>query len=339
MKLSISAAPSRAAALVAVAARLFLALTVDAPTTHNGAWISAIIAGLLAAPWVLCVQCLRQKKGFAAGLLRAFLSAWVMLDAAVVFGAAARSAGYLALDRAPSLELLLSVGIAVLWCVWRNGDAVGYGGMLWMRVGIALLAVIALLQGRYLRREWLHPLLGNGWQTIIEGGIRGAGGIVAASAVLLLPKDGEARPIRSLGALLGATTAAVVLILLRLMMTPTQLTGGWLTRLDSLLCNGRAPLYLQLPLIVAWFAGLLHLLACEGFAAAGLMQSCIPSLNGKICGALAVAAPLMLSRLEGLSGWYGEISQWSFVAIAALTALALIMPMRSKGGKAACASD
>ena len=45
MRLSIASRPARFAALAAVAARLFLGLTVDAPLTHNGAWLSALIGG------------------------------------------------------------------------------------------------------------------------------------------------------------------------------------------------------------------------------------------------------------------------------------------------------
>ena len=50
-------------------------------------------------------------------------------------------------------------------------------------------------------------------------------------------------------------------------------------RIDALLTNGRAPLYLQLPMLVAWFAGMLHLVAFEALAACGLLKRALPRLN------------------------------------------------------------
>ena len=330
MRLSISAPAARAAALAAVAARLFMGLMVDAPTTHNGAWLCALIGGLLAAPWFLGLSVLKRSHADRKALDCALLVA-TLLDAATVLDAVARSAGYLALDRLPSAALLIPAALAALWCVFRDGDAVGYGAMIWMRVAPALLAVVALLQRRYYRPEWLRPLLGAGWPAIVEGGVRAAGWIIPAASVLALSGgDGDA-PLRSLETLAAAVGAAVLLIALRLMMTPTRLSGGaWLNRLDSLLCNGRAPLYLQLPLIAAWFAGLMHLLACECFAASALLQRLFRPLDGRVCALLAVFAALFISRLEALEGLGAALRGWGYVAVAGLTALSILIPNRQR---------
>ncbi|MBR1821805.1 MAG: hypothetical protein IJ769_09300 [Clostridia bacterium] len=343
MKLSITRGPARAAACTAIAARLLLGLMVEAPVTHNGAWLSAIMGGLLAAPWLLCVQYLRRRSSDNPALLSFVLMALTIWDAAVVLNAVTRSAGYLALDRSPPAVLALPIGLAALWCVYRNGDAVGYGAMLWARIALILLPGIALLQVRYLRSEWLWPLLGSGWQAIFDGAVESAGSIVAAAAVLLLEdekSEGASKQPSPMPMLAGAVATAVAMILLRLMMTPTQLDdGGWVNRLDSLLCNGRAPLYLQLPLIVMWFGGLLHLLACECFAASAFLQQLCAPLTGRLCGLLIVSGVLLLSRFEALVGLRGAVSRWSFAAAGILTALTMLRSAKPKGGLAECAPD
>ena len=328
MKLSISPRSARFAALAAVAARVFLGLSVDAPTTRNGAWLSALLGGLLAAPWVYCVCRFRPKRA----LLTAPLAVLSLLDAAGTFSVVTRSAGYLALDRSPALALLLPTGLALIWCVWRNGDAIGYGAMLWARIAPVLLAITILLQCRYYRPLWLFPLLGNGWPSIIDGGVRAAGWVTAASAVLLVPAEPEERLSAALGAPLGGTAIACALIALQQMMAPTPLSGGWLNRLDTLLCNGRAPLYLQLPMIVLWFAGLFHLLACELFAASALAQQVVPRLSGRVCAVLAAGSALALSRLEALPRINEAVSTWGFIAAGMLTVVLFALE-RWKGGR------
>ena len=331
MTLAISGRPARAAALAAVAARLFLGLVVDAPTTQNGAWLSALIGGALAAPWLIVVSKFRLP-----GMVFFFpLGLWTLADGANVLAAVTRSAGYLALDRSASLVLLVPLGLAILWCVWRNGDAVGYAAMIWARIAPALLLGVALLQWRYFRPEWLRPLLGEGWPAIIEGCVRSAGWIVAASAVLAFPEDdGDGAAI--LPALLGSAIAAA-LMLLQFMLVPTQAGGGWLNRLDALLCNGRTPLYLQLPMIVLWFVGLFHLLACELFAASACLQRLLPKADGRLCALFAVAAALMLSRSNALPARMVAFSGWGFAAVGTATLLSLLTA--KKGGGRPCADS
>ena len=337
MRLMIDRRAARAAALVAVAARVFLGLTVGAPTTHNGAWISALIGALLAAPWFMCLAHIRARRRGTAPL-RALLGAVSLMDAATVLAAVARSAGYLALDRSPTLLLALPAALAALWCVCRNGDAIGYGGMIWLRIGAFMLVGVFLLQGRYLRGAWLWPLLGEGWPAILEGGIRAAGWILTTSSVLLALEQDKAPFTRELGVPFLAVAVSAALILLRLMMTPTPLNGdAWVGRLDSLLCNGRAPLYLQLPMIALWFAGLMHLLACDCFAAAALLQSLLGRLDGRICGFAVISAAVAMSRTVRFGELCAILSRFSYAAIAGATLLTVLIPQ--KGGEAPCAPD
>ena len=340
MRLAISTRAARAAALAAASARVFLGLCVDAPTTRNGAWLSALLGALLAAPWLLCIVRARGKQQRSlAPLLTVALLSVCLLDASAVLSALSRSAGYLTLDRSPALTLALPGALILLWCVLRGGDAIGYAAMLWLRIAIAMLVVVVLLQWRYLRAGWLAPVLGGGWPAIVDGGIRAAGWIVASCAILALPQDAngarDALPV--LAMLGGSTLATTALILLRQMMAPTMAAGDtWLNRLDALLCNGRAPLYLQLPLIALWFAGLAHLLACECWTAAALLSRLSPRLDARLCALAVVAAVLALSRAALPAALYLRFHDWCYAGIGALTALALL-PAKKRGGVAGCA--
>ena len=326
MKLTISGRAAKSAALCAVASRVFLGLVVDMPTTHNGAWLSALLGGLLAAPWLVCARTVRASR-----VAQSLLALYVVLDAASVLSALTRSAGYLALDRASPMLLALPAGVAVLWSVWRGGDAIGYASMIWVRIAALLLVALALLQWQYFRPEWLAPALGNGWTAIADGGIRAAGWIASASAVLAVP-DPEGYPLSVLPPPMGGIWVCALLMTMAGMLTPTTLFGAWLNRLDDLLCNGRAPLYLQLPLIVLWFAGLLHLLVVQCFSAAALLQGSV-GIRGRLCGLFVVAAVLVLSRQEALAALSVFISKWGFVAIGMVSALPVLFV---EGGPPAC---
>ena len=329
MKLTVSERPAHAAVRCAVAARLFLGLAVEMPATRNGAWISALIGGLLAAPWLIC---LRYARNRAAWPLRLSLVLIALPDAANVLAATVRCAGYLALDRASPALLAVPLGLAMLWSVWRCGDAIGYAGMIWARIALPVLLAVALLQGRYLRPAWLAPVLGSGWPSLITGGVHAAGWIVSASAVLAVADNESARP--AYGALACGAAMAAALILLTGMLTPTRTSSAWLIRLDDVLCNGRTPLYLQLPLIALWFAALFHLLASQCFAVAALVKR-MTGLNGKLCGAAAVLAVLGLSRSALLPALADGIANYGFLIVSTCT----VLSMRMKGGRKACGSQ
>lgn len=339
VKLNISASSARAAALAAIVARLFIGLTVDSPASfHNGAWVSVLLGGALSVPWLLGVDLLRQRFRACPGPARLLLMSVVLASSTV--GAAAtladltRSSGYLSLDRCHPLALLIPAGLAALWCVWKGGDAIGYGAMVWARLFGTLMLLVALLQlGRY-RSQWLLPLLGSGWRDIVRGALQSTGHIMAISGILLLPDDAEAAEIgarRLLRMLVAAVCVAAALILLRLMMTPTMTRGQetWLKRLDSLLVNGRAPLYLQLPMIAAWFGGLLHLLVCECFTAAASFQRLSERLDGRLCAFLTVLASVVLSTTLSPAAGFEGFEAWLAVALPACAALALAA-MREK---------
>lgn len=330
MKLSICRRAAHAAALAGIAARVFLGLAVETPGLHNGAWLCALLGAFPAALWLLGLEYIagaRRGNAFRA-LISVFLLAVVLLDSSNVLSAIARSAACLAPERESTVALALPACLAALWCAHKNGDALGYGAMLWARLFPAGLALVVLLQFSHYRPLWLTPVLGSGFSGIADGAMRTAGWVVPSGAVLLIssaPGERRTRPVWVL-ALLASLVAALLLALLS-MMTPMQIRGdSWINRLDALLTNGRAPIYLQLPMVLLWYAGLLHLYACECFAAASLLQRCVPRLGGHICSALCALGSTVLSA----AGAVGDVSGRSFIPAAVLTALAAATAVSGK---------
>ena len=337
MKLTIGDGAARAAAFAAVAARVFMGLSIQVSGSGNGAWLSALLGGLLALPWLLWLGA--RPPAFPP--LMALLSIATVADSAAVLSTIVRSAGFLALDHIPAIGLALPVGLSALWCLRKGGDAIGYGAMLWLRLSPALLLVVVALQAKSYQAAWLWPLLGDGWPSVFVGGLRAAGWIVAASSILLV-RDSPDGPRRH-GSLLYLSLAAVVaalLLALQKLMSPMRLQGDdWVRRLDVLLTNGRAPLYLQLPMIVLWLAGLLHLLACECFASAALLRRVIPAMNDRLCAALALTGAVApaVSLPDVIDGLTGPSALWLYFGAGMTAALGALWSKLTKRGEHPCA--
>ena len=346
MKLEIDRRQARPAACAAIVARCFYGLSVEGGQLHNGAWLCAIAGALLAAPLIQCMRALRGHSGkrVFARLLAAALIVVNVFDCAEILAVAARSAGFLALERSPAWVLTLPVAIAALLAILRGGDAIGSAAAVSLRAAALLVAVVALMQLHALRPRWLFPLLGSGAPALLEGSFKAAGWTGSICGLFLLESD-EANPtvphsVRNYAFLAVAVNLCSVLIALRLMMSPTIRPGAdntWLIRLDTLLTNGRAGLYVQLPMIVMWYAGLLHLVACEGFIASSLLQRLAPGLDGRLCALSSVAAitALSIARPAFLAAANASHA-WIYAVIAVLGALALVEGA-AKGGASPCA--
>lgn len=346
MKLSISRPAAFSAAFVAVATRLFLAFSVDVGPVNTGVLLSTLVGGALTAGWLFALNALRDRADLRGGRfllpLSVILLFAIFVDGCVVLSAIARSAGYLSPEATPAFLFALPAGLTLFWCVSRNGDAVGNGATLWLWLFPALLLLVVLFQARHYRLEWLAPWLGNGPTEIAANGLAAAGWTIPASAILMLSDDakadgeGSSRPFVLIS--LVAVVAALLLFL-RLMMAPAPLGGNsWLQRLDALLTNGRAPLYLQLPMIVMWYAGLFHLLACEGFACAAILQRLTGRGDGRLYAA-TVAAGMGVCALTGIPEAARQAA-WArglFPMAAGMAALGLLGASHGKGGVRKCA--
>lgn len=332
MRLRISAQAARRSAWLAAVTRTFCGLAVSGGL-HNGAWIAALAGSLLAVPILAGLNALMSGRpafrgGPAGRLLMFALAAALLADTAYALGILSDSAVFLAPEDTGALLPLLFAAAALVWVVTRNGDAVGFGAALWLKLLPLLLLPVIALQLPHFRPHWVFPLLGEGPRALAISAVRAAGWMAAAfSASILLcdaPPDRGARGLPR--ALLSCGALAAGLILLRLMMTPAMpgaLGSGWLTRLDALVTNGRAPLYVQLPMVLLWNICLMNLAAFDGFASAALLQRLFPRLDGRICGALAVGAALLIvqrAHPESSAPW-----EWAPAAASASVLLSILL--------------
>ena len=85
-------------------------------------------------------------------------------------------------------------------------------------------------------------------------------------------------------------------------------------------------------MIALWFAGLMHLLACECFAAAALAHRLLPRLPGWACTASVLSVAALLSKSEAAKGLIERCSSWTGAILALCAALAFI-PAREGGAK------
>ncbi len=320
MKLTLSPAAARRAALVAASAHAFCALALDAPALHNGAWPAALLGTLLALPMIAL-----------AGSRRGGLLPYVLLlleggSAALAADWLDSSAAFLALDPVHPLLLLAPPVLAAAWCALRNGDAVGDSASVGLKLSPLLLVPILLIQLPHLRPGWLFPLPGDAAGALLSGALGTAGRIGATFAsAMLLSGEGGASARRWLRDALLAGLIATALLVLRGMMSPmltNPAAAARLGRLDALLTNGRAPLYLQLPMLALWFAALLHALAYHVFAAAALLQRALPALDGRACVAAVALCVLALCGAGGVAALRDRVP--AALPLAALGAALLI---------------
>jgi len=121
------------------------------------------------------------------------------------------------------------------------------------------------------------------------------------------------------------------------MMAPTGLADmPWAYRLDALLTNGRAPLYLQLPMILAFFIAALQLLACECFAASALLQRLFAGIDGRACGAVVILACAGGSLSGYLPMAMAYIAPWIFIVSALMLSVAILLQPCFVGGECRC---
>ena len=362
MKRDLSPAAARNGATLSAVTHLFCALSVDLAAPGNGGGLACLLGTLAAAGAMALIlrhvhspgpsgrgphhseQQHSQKAPSPRGLARtarlresslplrlsAILFCFVLLlvqlaSAALSLGWLGESAAFMSLDGADPTLLLIPPALALLWCVSRGGDAVGRAASVTMKLSPALLVPILIMQIPHLRPDWLFPLPGDSPSALLSGSLRACGAVLAAfvPAWALSGEERDARP--WLGRMLLTGLAAAGLILLRRMMTPTLVGPAAalrLNQLDSLLANGRAPLYLQLPMLTVWFAALLHALAFDGFTAAALLGRALPGLGRRPRAILTAAALFALAA----AGFPRFANPWHVREVQAALILAACLP-------------
>ena len=339
MKLSLSREAAWAAMLLAIIARVFVGVTLEVPF-HNGAWLAVLLGGALAMPVIIGFERLAGLNG-GRQVISFVLLILTLLDGGQTARTIALSASYLALDQISLIWLVVPIYVAVIWCMLHGGDAIGYSAQVWIKAFPFLLIVVLAMQFTSLQPAWLLPLLGSNALGIVRESLRIAGWIVIPSGVLTLaePLSSPDSPRKTAKTVVYSVLTTVVLVILRQMLIPTQLreyANTHVGRLDTFLTNGREPLYLQLPLIIMWFIGTLHVFCLEGFMAAALLQRLISCLNKYVAVVFSVA---MIAILQFLSIHLQliHIAYLPYPLLASALVFQGLMDHFQRGGRSGCA--
>lgn len=334
MKYEFSRQSASAGVCAAIATRLFWGTMLDPSVPMEGTWLSVLLGCAVALPLTLLAMRFRSSKCLSTVLLLILLP-----DAAATMECTAFSESYLAYSHIAVVILLLPLLVASLRCTALGGNALGSSARIWMYVLAFLLAVVIVCQFPRFRPGWLFPLLGSGAGPLLKLSLRSAWWIamLGSAAVLLCQESPRGSRVGACMAIASASAAA--LIALRLMMTPAQA----LTRmdrtmlLDSLLTNGRAPLTLQLPMVLIWFIGMLHLFCFESFLCAALLKRCVKRLPDALCNMLTAACIFAMAALRLYDS--PLLSQIMNMTLPLLLILTVIVAMANhrKDGSAACA--
>lgn len=342
MKFRITDSAAAPLAVLAITARIFYGVVIDMTNLHNAAWLSVLAGGLLAFPLMFAAHRLReacpsspvttlsQRCAPLARALAGVLALLSLYDAAVMARAIANSASYVALNSLPMFYLMLPQLLLCLWCLSTNGDAIGTAAGIWKRVLLALMVVVILLQFSAYRPSWLTPILGPGAADLLDGAVRVAGWISMLTGLLLIAErdpHGKTRRFQPIKTLTMCVLLAAALLLLRSMMTPPLFKGEESSiyfQLDTLLSNGRAPLSLQLPLVILWFISLLFLLLFDAFLFAAMLQTALPRFGKRLCIAITVVATAILALSNLVSRSTSQmVAEWLFVAQGTIVALSM----------------
>ena len=350
MKFRISDSAAASLSFLAITARIFSGVAMDMPDLHNAGWLAVLLGGVLSLPlaWAagqlraccpvspfdtLSERCRPLMRTAAA--LFAIIALW---DAATVARTIASSASYVALNSLPMFFLLLPQLLVCLWCLGLNGDPIGFAAGIWVRILPLLLLIVVLLQFSAFKPAWLTPLLGPGVPDLLDGTLRVSGWISMFTGLFLIAEqdpEGRGKRFQPVKALIFCIVIAAALLLLRSMMTPPLFKGKETSiffQLDTLLSNGRAPISLQLPMIILWFVGLLFLLLFDAFLCAVMLQRALPKLGKRLCIAIVLIGVCALA-LSGLTSRENalHVSGGLFAAqgtLMALIMLALLIPKK-----------
>ena len=343
MKLRFSGRSALLPATVAAVARVAYDLLVDDPYIRNGAWLCPIIGAAVAMPVILAARalyqrCVRNEHRFVQKPVDILLAMLILYDAASAIGMAAFSAGCIAFEHIAAPLLAIPVILVAARAIWLGGDSIGAAARIGTFVVGALIALVVALQLGYFRPGWLSPILGFGARSLWTGGLRAAGfyGMLYASAIAAT-RPNELLDLKSI--VLNVSIAALAtsaLIVLCLMLAPALIGAGasQAQRLDNLLNNGRAALYLQLPMTVIWFIALLNLICCECVAGASLIQGAFSFRRNWISGiaALLFVAAFSLRATLGIAS--AETASWQLYLIALAVFPSALLSAILKGGDA-----
>lgn len=316
--------PMCALTLVAITARIFYLIAIDAPETENSGWLAALIGAVLSVPGIIGAYFLMKKndasieKGAVKAIGRTgfrvlclILALALTYETSALFTILTSSGAYATLYNMHKLLLLVPTSLAVLYACTKGGNGIGGAAEAWIRIYLILYAVILFLEYDTMSASNVFPILGPGIKRLLKSAMSVAMYYSLIPVSFLLESGysvkGRARKKKIkaesiLYLFLLCVVISVLVLVVHSMMYPS-LSPVFETRsagMDLMLSNGRSNRTVQLPILIIWFSSLALSAGYMLFCAGRLMNTALDE-RGRKCMFLMglVAMVIALFRLSG----------------------------------------
>ena len=261
-------------AYIAFACAVYRVTVIDLPQAGNAAWLSALLGAVFALPSLLagCALARKSDSCLSAAIraaigngayraLCALLAAACVLEAAITFSTLTASAAYATLYAVPDWALLAFTFAVAALVAYRGGNACGGVAAIWVCFAPVLYALALIPQLPSLSLNWLFPILGPGWKTVLTCAYPSALLFSLIPFVAILDdgsSEGARRPIRLARLYLVCAATATMLLAVHASAYPSLpgLPGGRSARLDLLLSGAKTHRAAQLPMLLLWYGSL-----------------------------------------------------------------------------------
>ena len=336
---------------VSLATRMFWGLSIDFHYALNALWMCPLVGLALFAPLALAVdQSARLGNGSPLDnlsrtpprplvwALEGLFALMLLWDAAATVRLTASSSNVIALSNITVQVLSLPLVLAAFFIVLMGIEAEGLSARIWLKLLPVLFLVVLLVQLKSYNIGWLAPILGDGVESILSGGVYCAG----CMALLTLPwliavPDRNSHGLFRYAALPALATA--LLLATQQMLYPVLINSIFTraARIELVLANGRIMLSPQLVVNVLWYGCLLHQIAAEVTAASAYLTRIAPKAPLWVWAALTALVVLILPAwnpppLIAYLQWAGLM----FIIIGGMLSLLLLVTLVGKEGRSAC---
>ena len=310
--------------LLAVTARIFYLIVIDAPETENSGWLAALIGAALSLPSVISAYILMKKndssleKGIILSIGNAafrifclILSLAFTYEASALFTILTSSGAYATLYNMHKLLLLVPTSLAVIYACTKGGNGIGGAAEAWIRIYLIVYAVILFLEYDTMDSSNIFPLLGPGFKNLLKCAIS-VSMYFSLIPISFLLESGysvkgrnqrkKIKPESILLVFLLCVLASALILIIHSMMYPSlsPVSRSRSAGMDLMLSNGRSNRTVQLPILIIWFSSLAFSCAYMLFAAGRLMNTTLDE-RGRKCMLLLglIAMVIALFRLSG----------------------------------------
>ncbi|MBQ6715716.1 MAG: hypothetical protein IJN21_04240 [Clostridia bacterium] len=352
--------PMCALTLVAITARIFYLIVIDAPETENSGWLAVLMGAGLSAPAILGAYALMKKTNasFETGAIKAIgksgfrifaliLSLALTFETASLFTILTSSGAYATLYNMHKLLLLVPTSLAVIYACSKGGNGIGGAAEAWIRIYLILYAVILCLEYDTMKISNLFPILGPGGGKLFKSAVSVMMYFCLIPVSFLLETGYSVqgrneriniKPESILIVFALSVAISVVMLMLHSAMYPALIPvfDSRSSGMDLMLSNGRSNRTVQLPILIIWFSSLAISAGYMLYSAGRLMNIALSEKGCKcmvLLGLIAMVFALFRLSLADRALWFA--SHFGPVIGGAFFLLPVIYKIKGNGRKKA----